>query len=84
MAVKGFFFLVFEKCTPPTVAMYELAPEAVLEGHAIYRQALKKWKECTEADEWPSYSTEVQKSSLPHYGFKLTTPETLENSLDRE
>ncbi len=73
--VEAFFFVVFEKSNPPMVAVYELDANAVAEGHAIYRAALARYKECFERDEWPGYEPGVQKISLRPFAYRLTTPE---------
>lgn len=74
--VEAFFFVVFEKSNPPMVAVYELDAAAVTEGHAIYRDALKKYAECFKADEWPGYSPNVQQVGLRSgFDYKLTNPE---------
>jgi exodeoxyribonuclease VIII len=72
LEVDGFFFIAFEKSTPPTVAMYELSPSAVKEGYAIYRHTLKQYAECLENNSWPSYPTEIVEIDLPNWGYKLT------------
>lgn len=73
--VDAFFFIVFEKSTPPMMAVYELDASAVAEGHAIYRAALAKYAECFKADEWPGYSPDVRKLHLKPWDYKLTQPE---------
>ena len=72
--VDVFFFLVFEKCEPPTFKFYELTPSAKAEGHEIYRAALKKWAECEKSGYWPSYGDGVQKLNLRKYDYKMTVP----------
>lgn len=72
--VEAFFFVVFEKSKPPTVAVYELDAASVAEGHAIYRAALAAYAKCFNADEWPSYSPDVQQIGLKPWDFKLTKP----------
>lgn len=70
--VDGFWFLVFEKSDPPQVALYELTPEAVAEGHAQYRRQLQRTKECIDSGEWPSYPPGIQRIGLRHYHHELT------------
>lgn len=72
--VEGFWFCVFEKSNPPQVALYEIDAAAAAEGHARYRRALKRTKECIDNGVWPSYPTGIQRSSLRKYDFKLTPP----------
>lgn len=70
--VNGFFFIAFEKANPPLVAVYELTPEAVAEGYAMYRAAMAKYAECLAADDWPGYESGVQKIGLRYYDYKYT------------
>lgn len=72
--VEAFFFVVFEKCNPPTIAVYELDAASVAEGHAIYREALKRYAECFKSGYWPAYPTEVQQIGLKKWDYKLTRP----------
>lgn len=72
--VEGFWFCVFEKSNPPQIALYEIDAAAAAEGHARYRRALARTKECIDAGVWPSYPTGIQRSSLRKYDFKLTPP----------
>jgi exodeoxyribonuclease VIII len=73
--VDGFFFVVFEKSTPPTVAVYELDAPTVREGHAIYRAAMAKYAECAKAGRWPSYEEGMKTIGLrSRWDYKLTTP----------
>lgn len=72
LPVDAFFFIVFEKSEPPLVAVYELSPATVAEGHAIYRQALERYAECVRNNEWPGYGTGVQRVDLKRWDYKLT------------
>lgn len=73
--VEAFFFVCFEKCTPPTLAVYELDEAAAREGHAIYRDALKRYAECERAGQWPAYPAGVQRIGLRNrWAYKMTTP----------
>ncbi|WP_299078737.1 PD-(D/E)XK nuclease-like domain-containing protein [uncultured Paraglaciecola sp.] len=83
LEIETFFFIVFEKGDPPTVAMYEMDRNTALEGYAVYRAALKKYAEAFKNDEWPSYPTEIQPIGLRRYHYKLTKPE-LEMTYDDE
>lgn len=69
---EAFAFLVFEKSEPPMVAVYELTPASVAEGHAIYRAALERYAECLRADEWPGYGSGVQRIGLKRWDYKFT------------
>lgn len=72
MPVDAFFFIVFEKSEPPMVAVYELSPATVEEGHAIYRAALERYAGCLRADEWPGYGAGVQRIGLKRWDYKFT------------
>jgi hypothetical protein len=72
LEVEAFFFVVFEKSKPPAVQLFELSPSAIAEGHAIYRKALERWAQCSEADEWPGYPGGVQQIGLRRYDYHLT------------
>ncbi len=70
---EGFFFIAFEKCEPPTVALYELDAAAVAEGYAIYRKALQQYAACVEDDHWPSYPQDIQRIGLrSRYDYRET------------
>lgn len=76
MEVDSFLFIVFEKSTPPMVALYELDANAIAEGHAIYRDAMSIWQKCEKEQHWPGYSNELQSISLRNrWDYKLTMPE---------
>lgn len=72
MQVDAFFFIVFEKSEPPLVAVYELSPATVAEGHAVYRAALERYAECIKADDWPGYGSGVQRVDLRRWDYKMT------------
>lgn len=72
--VEGFWFLVFEKSEPPQVAMYEIDAAAAAEGHARYRRALKRTKECMDAGVWPSYPKGIQRSTIRRYDYRVNQP----------
>lgn len=72
LPVDAFFFICFEKCTPPLVAVYELSPSAIAEGHAIYRHALARYAECKAAEHWPGYHDGIRQVGLRRYDYKLT------------
>lgn len=72
--VNGFFFIVFEKSSPPMVAVYELSAAAIAEGYAMYRAALEKYAECLKADDFPGYPSGVQQIGLRYYDYRYTQP----------
>lgn len=73
--VDGFLFVVMEKSDPPMLAVYELDAPAVAEGHAIYREALRRYAECERTNTWPGYPSGVQRIGLrDRWAYKMTTP----------
>ncbi len=74
--VEGFFFVVIEKSEPPMVSVMELDAEAVREGHAVYRAALRRYAECEKAGVWPGYPADVQKVSLRKWDYRETDAPT--------
>lgn len=72
LPVDAFFFIVFEKCNPPLVAVYELSPSTVSEGQAIYRQALVRYAECKAAEHWPGYHDGIKQVGLRRNDYRLT------------
>lgn len=78
MEVESFFFIVFEKSTPPLVSLYELDANAIAEGHALYREGMKLWAECEKNQHWPGYPEGLQTISLRNkWDYKLTMPEEM-------
>jgi hypothetical protein len=81
MPVDAFFFVVFEKSSPPQVAVYELTPASIAEGHARYRHALAKYAEYLATDNWPSYPLTTQKLGLRKYDYRLTEPPEIDETI---
>ena len=63
----AFVFVVQEKDPPYLVNVIELDTTALDIGRARNRAAIERWIECTEKDEWPGYSTDVELVSLPRW-----------------
>ena len=72
--VDAFLFLVFEKCEPPTFALYELTPSSKAEGHELYRNGVKLWAKCEAENNFPAYGEGVKKLNLRRYDYKFTPP----------
>ena len=70
--LDGFYFLAVEKEPPYAVALYALDDDSFLEGWEQALNAMRLYQSCTDKNEWPGYSSDVQKISLPRYAFKLT------------
>lgn len=73
--VNGFMFVCVSKDDPPEITCYELDADAKREGFLRYRRGLEKYAACKAAKQWPSYSADVQTTSLPKWAFQLTQPE---------
>lgn len=71
MPVYGFVFMLFSKDTPPEYAIRELDADAKAEGYARYRRSLAKYKECLEANVWPSYGDVIETTSLHYKAYKI-------------
>lgn len=66
------FMFIFQMKDPPylvTVAQSE--PDAMRDAHVRNRQAIAKYRECVENDDWPGYTTDVAHIALPRW---VTTP----------
>jgi len=65
--INRFVFVVCEKEAPYAVSVFELDEECIELGRAQYQKDLRKLDECINTDEWPSYSTDVIKVTLPSW-----------------
>lgn len=63
----AFVFVVQEKDPPYLVNVIELDTIALDIGRARNRMAIERWITCTDNDEWPGYSTDVELVSLPRW-----------------
>lgn len=54
--VCSFLFIVCEKEAPYAVVPYELGEMSFKAGRAAYRLGLQQYKQCVEADHWPTYN----------------------------
>jgi len=70
--IDGFLFIVIEPQYPFVTAIHELVPSAIMEGQAIMRKALNRWKECTDANDWPAYGTGVLQTDIPKWAYRET------------
>lgn len=74
--VDAFLFIAVERKAPHAYKLYELSPAAVLEGHAVYRQALESYHACMtlERDVCERYKTpgpdrdDLLRDCWPMYG----------------
>lgn len=61
----AFVFVFQEKTAPFLVSVIELDAAAVRIGHALNRQAIDLYAECSRLNVWPGYSSEVESVPLP-------------------
>lgn len=69
MAVRGFLFVAQEKTAPYLTSVIELTPDAVARGAELNQRALQIFRDCTEANVWPGYSSGVVAVDVPRYYY---------------
>ena len=67
--VENFVFVVVEKESPHAVAIYECDDQMMEAGRMQYREALHRFKECQEKDQWPGFDTQITSLSLPRWAL---------------
>jgi hypothetical protein len=69
-----FVFVAQEKTPPHLVTCFELSQAAINAGHALNRAAIERYRDCTEAGEWPGYgpASEVEIIDLPAWYYAVT------------
>jgi hypothetical protein len=74
----AFAFIVQEKEPPYLVTVVELDDEAVALGRAKNRQALERFRDCTESGSWPGYipDDEIARVPLPRWAHYDNETET--------
>lgn len=71
-----FLFIFQEKKAPYLITVVQLKPDAMEWGRLAVRKAIDVYRRCTEADHWPSYTTDVESIGLPGYaGYQLADAE---------
>lgn len=75
--VEHFVFVAVEKTPPYGVAVYRLTDEAIDAGRKQLRSLLATYRWCTERDEWPGYSDDIQDISLPRWAWSQIESEAL-------
>ncbi len=63
--IDSFIFIACEKKPPYAIAIYVMDESAVAHGLTEFKGILRKYKECLEKNEWPSYETQLL--TLPAY-----------------
>jgi hypothetical protein len=61
----AFIFVCQEKTAPYLVTVIELDDTALRIGRELNARAIEIFRDCTEADVWPGYSSEIELISLP-------------------
>lgn len=69
--VDRFIFLCVEKEPPYAVALYELDEETMKEGLLLALNSLAIYEACQKKQEWPGYSKNIEKISIPSYAFRM-------------
>jgi exodeoxyribonuclease VIII len=64
---EHFFFIVAENKPPHHVAVRKCPASVIEQGRADYKAALRKVRECREADYWPTSTGEVQAMELERW-----------------
>jgi hypothetical protein len=67
----SFVFVLQEKEPPYLVNVVELDAEAIRIGRGLNRRAIQLFKKCTETNQWPGYSADVELVSLPVWFQRL-------------
>ena len=66
----SFIFAFMEKTRPYATAPYVITEEDITLGRILYKQGLKKLKECTERGDWPGYTTDIIELEIPLWARK--------------
>jgi hypothetical protein len=76
-----FLFVAVEKVEPYLVNVIELDLDAYRLGASKMREALRIYRDCTEAGIWPGYPEIIHTGSLPGYAFTSQEP-TMSDLID--
>ena len=60
-----FFFVVIEDSPPHEIGVYQITDELYSIGRSRYRNALLRYKECKERNEWPGICTDINYLDVP-------------------
>lgn len=68
---EAFAFIAQEKEAPYLVTVVELDDAAIRRGRELNREALERFRDCTEAGTWPGYirDDDIARVSLPRWAF---------------
>lgn len=65
------FVFVFQQKTPPyIVTVVDIDERGRQAGYERFRQALEIFRDCSEANVWPTYSTDIETVSLPSWALR--------------
>ena len=59
------YIIAAQSSEPYDVAVYQIKPETLDSGRALYRSLMRRLLECIEADYWPGVAPELQQLGLP-------------------
>lgn len=66
-----FLFVFVESAPPHLITIAQLKDEAMDAGRALNRQAIERYRDCTEAGVWPGYSDEpIEAIDLPFWAYR--------------
>jgi hypothetical protein len=66
----AFVFVFVESAPPHLISFATLDDDAMAYGRKQNREAIERYRDCTEAGVWPGYSSEIQVISLPPWAYR--------------
>jgi PDDEXK-like domain of unknown function (DUF3799) len=66
----SFLFVFVESAPPHLITVIQLDDEAMQAGRNLNRQAIERYRDCTEAGVWPGYSDDIELVSLPPWAYR--------------
>lgn len=67
IAIENFFWIVQEIRPPYEIMVFRASKDLIERSKAERRYILSQIKQCTEKNEWPGYSEDIQEIDVPHY-----------------
>jgi len=67
LQLKGFRFAVIEKKAPFDYMTFEVELDILIRAKQKIKSGLERYKSCVANKEWPGYTKDIQKISLPPY-----------------
>ena len=66
-----FLFVFVESAPPHLITVVQLTDDAMDAGRTLNRQAIERYRDCTEADVWPGYSEHpIELIDLPPWAYR--------------